>query len=159
MLARCSLPFSPRVSSHAPDAAVGHEPQAGDEHIQAAGNPRTHERERNGERKLSLLLFASGETSTNSRYFFLDAADLSAAACFFFWSALLTLACFCEDFFWLDFGDLSPITFIFFLRLTHLRHDSFSAGKAIVLAGVVIVNDGHEFIWRARQCFTGLMDG
>jgi hypothetical protein len=80
----------------------------------------------------------------------LEAADLASAADFFFWSALLTLACFCEDFFWLDFGDLSPITFIFFCGLTRLRHDSFTAGKAIVLAGVAIVNDGREFIWPAR---------
>jgi hypothetical protein len=62
--------------------------------------------------------------------------------------ALLVLTCFCEDFFWLDFGDLSPITFISFCGLTCLRHESFSAGKSIVLAGLVIVNDGREFVWR-----------
>jgi len=37
-------------------------------------------------------------------YFF-----LAAAAALFFWLALLALDCFCDDFFWLDFGDLSPI--------------------------------------------------
>jgi hypothetical protein len=69
-----------------------------------------------------------------------------ATACFFFWSALLALDCFCVDFFWFDFGDLSPITFIFFCGLTHLRHDSFSEGTPIVLAGAVIVNDGRKII-------------
>lgn len=47
------------------DAAVGNEPQEGGEHIPAAGDPRTHERERNGEGKLSLLFFASGETAAD----------------------------------------------------------------------------------------------
>ncbi len=35
-------------------------------------------------------------------YFFLAAATG-------LFLALLALACFCEDFFWFDFGDLSPI--------------------------------------------------
>ena len=82
-------------------------------------------------------------------YFFLSAASLAAPACFFFCSALLALACFCVDFFWFDFGDLSPIISIFFCVLTHLRHVSFSEGTTIMLAGAVIVNDGCEFIWRA----------
>jgi hypothetical protein len=47
-----------------------------------------------------------------SGYFFLPAEDWAAAAALFFWLALLALTCFCVDFFWLDFGDLSPITFI-----------------------------------------------
>lgn len=42
-------------------------------------------------------------------YRFLAEADLAAMAAFFFWSALLAMACFCEVFFWFDFGDLSPI--------------------------------------------------
>jgi hypothetical protein len=46
-------------------------------------------------------------------YFFLAAADLAATAALFFWLALLALDCFCEDFFWLDFGDLSPIILFF----------------------------------------------
>jgi hypothetical protein len=45
-------------------------------------------------------------------YFFL-AADLAATAALFFWLALLALDCFCEDFFWFDFGDLSPIILFF----------------------------------------------
>ena len=75
-------------------------------------------------------------------YLSLPAACLAAAACFFFCSALVALACFCEDFFWFDFGDLSPITLIFFCGLIHLRHVSFSEGMYIVLAAAVIVNDG-----------------
>lgn len=42
-------------------------------------------------------------------YFFLAPAVLAATACFFFWSALLAAACFWVDFFWLDFGDRSPM--------------------------------------------------
>jgi hypothetical protein len=53
--------------------------------------------------------------SAADSYFFLAAADLAAAACFFFWSALLALDCFCVDFFWLDFGDLSPMMFNFLI--------------------------------------------
>lgn len=83
-------------------------------------------------------------------YFFLPAACFAATACFFFWSALLAMACFCDDFFWLDFGDLSPIIFIFFCGFIHLRHDSFSEGKVIMLSKAVIVNDGSEIIWRKR---------
>jgi hypothetical protein len=76
----------------------------------------------------------------------LAAADFAAAACCFFWSALLTLDCFCEDFFWLDFGDLSPMILIFFNGLTHLRYDSFPEGKTIMLTGAVIVNADRKFI-------------
>ena len=61
--------------------------------------------------------------------FFLPAACLAATACFFFWSALLAMACFCVDFFWFDFGDLSPIIVIVFCALTPLRHVSFAEGK------------------------------
>jgi hypothetical protein len=75
-------------------------------------------------------------------YFFLSADCLSATAFFFFWSALLALTCFCEDFFWFDFGDLSPIILTFFCGLIHLRHVSFSEGISIVLVGAVNVNDG-----------------
>ena len=54
---------------------------------------------------------------------------------FFFWSALLTSDCFCEDsLLWFDFGDLSPIIFIFLLAwLTHLRHRSFPPGGAVIM--------------------------
>ncbi|MGD0086148.1 MAG: hypothetical protein ABSC24_03365 [Verrucomicrobiota bacterium] len=47
-------------------------------------------------------------------YRFLRAADLAASAAFFFWSALSAWACFWFDFFWLDFGDRSPIILVFF---------------------------------------------
>ncbi|MFM2082976.1 MAG: hypothetical protein RL380_1667, partial [Verrucomicrobiota bacterium] len=57
-------------------------------------------------------------------YFFL-AADLAATAALFLFLALLTLAFFCVDFFWLDFGDLSPMVLIFFCGLTRRRHEKF----------------------------------
>ena len=81
---------------------------------------------------------------TSAGHFFLPAACLAATAAFFFWLALLALACFCEDFFWFDFGDLSPITLIFFCGLIHLRHVSFSEGGIIMCSKAVIVNDGHK---------------
>lgn len=94
---------------------------------------------------LSPLIFASGETVDGERYFFFPPACLAAAACFFLCSALVALACFCVDFFWFDFGDLSPMVFNFLLQLTHLRHVSFSGGKAILPAKAVDVNDGGKF--------------
>lgn len=45
-------------------------------------------------------------------YFFLPAACLAATAAFFFVAAVVVLACFWLDFFWLAFGDLSPIMFL-----------------------------------------------
>ena len=51
------------------------------------------------------------ETTQKAAYFFL-AVDLAATAAVFFWLALLALAVFCDVFFWLDFGDLSPIILI-----------------------------------------------
>ena len=63
-------------------------------------------------------------------YFFLGAADLAAKASFFFWSALLTWTFFWVVFFWLAFGDLSPMCFVFFCGLTGLRHVSFPADSA-----------------------------
>ena len=50
-------------------------------------------------------------------YFFLAAEDLAATAALFLALALLVLVCFWPDFFWVAFGDLSPITFIFILRV------------------------------------------
>jgi len=47
------------------------------------------------------------QQATNG-YFFLT-ADLAATAALFFALALLVLDCFWPDFFWLAFGDLSPI--------------------------------------------------
>ena len=69
-----------------------------------------------GRGKLSLLFLSSGETATSAPYRFLAAADLSAMACFFFWLALFATACFCEFFFWLDFGDLSPMILLLFFQ-------------------------------------------
>jgi hypothetical protein len=85
------------------------------------------------------------QTGTDGYRVFI-AADLAAAAAFFFWLALSACACFWFDFFWFDFGDLSPIIFISFNWLIHLRHVSFSGGAFMMLGGVVIVNDGHNII-------------
>lgn len=52
---------------------------------------------------------ADPERPVRGDYFFLPAADLAATAAFFEASALLAFDCFCEDFFWLAFGDLSPM--------------------------------------------------
>ena len=49
------------------------------------------------------------ERPVRGGYFFLAAADLAATAAFLEASALLALDCFCEDFFWFAFGDLSPM--------------------------------------------------
>ena len=71
-------------------------------------------------------------------FFFFAAAVLSARAFCLCWSALLTFACFCEDFFWLDFGDLSPMVLLV-LRVDFPAAGWFSAGnlKADAAAGVV----------------------
>ena len=98
------------------------------------------------ERDLSLLMLHRERQQGTMGYFFLPAADLAAAAALFFWSALLTLDCFCEDFFWLDFGDLSPMILFFFCGLTCRRHLIFSDGDGRVLDGVVIVNGGRKII-------------
>jgi hypothetical protein len=86
------------------------------------------------------------ETGQDEGYRFFRAADLAASAVFFCCSALLALACFCEDFFWLDFGDRSPIILILFRGLIHLRHVSFSEGMFSMPAGAGIVNDGRKII-------------
>jgi hypothetical protein len=64
---------------------------------------------------LSLLNLHQERQSAAGGYLFLAAADLAAAADFFFCSALLALDCFWVDFFWLDFGDLSPMMFSFLI--------------------------------------------
>jgi hypothetical protein len=93
---------------------------------------------------------ASGEAAIVAAYFFLPAADWAATAALFFWFALLVLACFCEDFFWLDFGDLSPIIFSFGCWSTRLRHGIFSEGNHIVLARAAFVNGGEGISQRRR---------
>jgi len=72
-------------------------------------------------------------------YFLLPAACFAATACFLLSAMRVALDCFWLDFFWFDFGDLSPITF-FFRGLTRLRHKSFSEGKAIMRGVVANVN-------------------
>jgi hypothetical protein len=52
-------------------------------------------------------------------------ADLAATAAAFLLLALEALAVFCEDFLFVDFGDLSPIILFCFYELTDLRHDYF----------------------------------
>lgn len=75
-------------------------------------------------------------------YRFLPTAVLAAIACFFFWSALLAAACFCEDFFWLDFGDLSPMGFVWFCDLPAGRNVSFSVRVRTVSSVEMAVNVG-----------------
>jgi hypothetical protein len=96
-------------------------------------------------KNLPLLIFSSRETVVANGYFFFAAADLAARAALFCALALLALDCFCEDFFWLDFGDLSPII-LFFRGLTGLRNFSFSEGKGIMRATALIVNSRCEII-------------
>ena len=84
------------------------------------------------------------------------AADLAAMASFLIWSALLALDCFCEDFFWLDFGDLSPMILFFFYRVDCLRHVIFSAGGGIVRALAVNVNARWEFILAGKGSRSGV---
>jgi len=94
---------------------------------------------------LSLPILHQEKQQATNGYFFL-AADLAATAALFFWLALFVAAFFCPDFFWLAFGDLSPIT-LFFLWIDCLRHEIFSEGKSIVRCALMIVNGGDEFIW------------
>ena len=56
---------------------------------------------------------AVGAAAAGGYFFFFAAAVFAARACCFCLSALLWSACFCEDFFWLDFGDLSPMVLFF----------------------------------------------
>jgi hypothetical protein len=76
---------------------------------------------------------------------------LAARASFFFWSALLTWTFFWVVFFWLAFGDLSPMVFAFLSALTQLWLVSFSAVLAILAAATVKVNAAGKIIWRARR--------
>src|ERR1039458_4696127 len=58
-------------------------------------------------------------------YYFLLPDCLANTSCFFFSAAVLALDVCCLDFFWFDFGDLSPIIFLCFFALTDLRHNWF----------------------------------
>ena len=75
---------------------------------------------------------------------------MAATACFFFWSAALVAACFCEAFFWFDFGDLSPMILAFFPTLTgpaeclFLRRDG-----TLALTTRVVKRDGDS--WDKRD--------
>ncbi len=91
---------------------------AGAHHRPTGGQSNGEAEETGGGGNLSLPIFRPEETARQLAYFFLPAGCcLAAAACFFFWSALLTLTCFWEDFFWVAFGDLSPMMFCFLLRV------------------------------------------
>ena len=102
---------------------------------------------------LSLLIWHQERQPGATGYFFLPAADLAVAAALFCWLALLTLTCFWEDFFWLDFGDLSPMILFFFNGLTRLRHFIFSGGAGIVRVRAVIVNDGRKLTARPGAAY------
>src|ERR1035437_6521075 len=51
-------------------------------------------------------------------YFFLPATCFATIACCFFTLAPLALACFCDACLFVDFGDLSPMMFIFRLMVS-----------------------------------------
>lgn len=87
---------------------------------------------------MSLPVFKSGGTPKGG-YFF-----LAAVACFFFEAAALDLVCFCVDFFFVAFGDLSPMMVCFLLRLTRRRHVRFAASAAIMRDEAAAVNDRHS---------------
>lgn len=77
-------------------------------------------------------------------YRFFRAAVLAAAACFFCCSALLALDCFCEDFFWVALGDLSPMGWPFNCALTGLRNLCFPAVGGSLRMAEGNVNDGRK---------------
>lgn len=91
-----------------------------------------------------------GRQWARAAYFFFVLACLVATACFFCCSALLALDCFCEDFFWFDFGDLSPMCFAFFSELTDLRNRCFPTGAITLRAAARNVNDGRAWLILAR---------
>lgn len=72
-------------------------------------------------------------------YYFLLPDCLANTSCFFFSAAVLALDVCCLDFFWFDFGDLSPIIFLFFFALTDLRHNWFRLSEIIVVPVTTIV--------------------
>lgn len=51
----------------------------------------------------------TSQTLLGGASYFFFGVDLAAWASFFFCAALWFSTCFCLDFFWTDFGDLSPI--------------------------------------------------
>ena len=51
-------------------------------------------------------------------YFFLPVACFAVMACCFFCWAPVALVCFCDACLPIDFGDLSPISFVFFLTVS-----------------------------------------
>jgi hypothetical protein len=57
----------------------------------------------------SLGAVASAPILTAGYFFLPVAAFLSATAWLFFWAAEEAAAFFCEDFFWLSFGERSPM--------------------------------------------------
>ena len=58
---------------------------------------------------MPLLATSQKRLTREAGYFFFPAVALDATACCFFWLLEVALTCFCVDFFWFDFGDLSPI--------------------------------------------------
>jgi hypothetical protein len=66
-------------------------------------------RERRAGRSRGLPRFETRRDHVGRDYFFFATPALVAASCFFCWSAAPALACFWPVFFWLSFGDRSPI--------------------------------------------------
>ena len=89
-------------------------------------------------------------------YFLLRTARLAATAGFFFRAALLALALFGADFLWFDFGDLAPITFICFCRLTHLQHLIFSEGTHNVTPQILRLMNVNKCVLVISPCLWGV---
>ena len=89
-------------------------------------------------------------------YFLLRTAFLAAAAYFFFLPVPLVLAFFGADFLWFDFGDLAPITFICFCRLTHLQHLIFSEGTHNVTPQILRSMNVHKCVLVISPCLWGV---
>src|ERR1039457_2332070 len=88
-------------------------------------------------------------------YYFLLPDCLANTSCFFFSAAVLALDVCCLDFFWFDFGDLSPIIFLCFFALTDLRHNWFRLREIIVVPLTTIVKQRRlirAFLLRRCHC-------
>jgi hypothetical protein len=72
------------------------------------------------------------------------------AADFFAWAELLALACFCEDFFWFAFGDLSPMVVVLWLGLFAVARPSGHASTRAVFHLRASMSNG-DFIG-LRKC-------
>jgi hypothetical protein len=90
--------------------------------------------------EMSLSWFSLREEPERSGdCYFLLPDCLANASCFFFSAALSAFDFCCVDFFWLAFGDLSPIILLLFFALTDLRHNWFRLRQILVIPVAAIV--------------------